>query len=127
MAVFKAPKITTIQRESLILDVSEVVFDLEENIFYGGDGVTIGGFPIGQGVQSSIAPQIITLTQTDIDNKYITLITTPLVPQALTIVPAGAPEQLYGIDYQIVGNILSWNGLGLDGFLSNTDKLIIRY
>lgn len=127
MAVFKAPKITTTQRESLVLAVSEVVFDLNENKFYGGDGVTLGGFPIGQGVPSTVAPQIVNLTQTDIDNKYITLITTPLVPQALTIVPAGGPEQLYGIDYQIVGNILSWDGLGLDGILDNTDTLIIRY
>jgi hypothetical protein len=127
MAVFKAPKITTTQRESLILDVSEVVFDLDGSIFYGGDGVTIGGFPIGQGVQNSIAPQIITLTQTDIDNKYVVLNTIPLVPEALAIIPVGGPEQLYEIDYEIIGNILSWNGLGLDGFLNDTDKLIVRY
>lgn len=127
MAVFKAPKITTTQRQSLVLDVSEVVFDLDESIFYGGDGTTIGGFPIGQGVQTSLVPQIVTLTQTDIDNKYITLNITPIVPESLTVSPVGGPEQLYGIDYEITGNILSWDGLGLDGILDNTDKLIIRY
>ena len=127
MAIFKAPKITTTQRENLLLDVSEIVYDLDSQIFYGGNGTTLGGFPIGQGVPNTVAPQIVYLTQTDIDNKFITLNLTPLVPESVALIPAGGPEQLYGIDYEINGNILSWNTLGLDEILDNTDILIIRY
>jgi hypothetical protein len=127
MAVLKVPKITTIQREAITLDSSEIVYDLNQNIFYGGDGITVGGFPIGQGVQSSIPKQIIELTTLDITNKFVTLNFTPLVPEAITVVPVGGPEQLLGVDYIITGNILSWDSLGLDGILDNTDKLIIHY
>lgn len=127
MAVLKVPKITTTQRQSLILEISEIVFDLNENIFYGGDDVTIGGFPIGQGVQNTIPKQIVELTTTDITNKFIILNFTPLVPESITVVPVGGPEQLLGIDYIITGNVLSWDSLGLDSILDNTDKLIIHY
>jgi hypothetical protein len=127
MAVLKVPKITTSQREVLTLETSEIVFDTNQNIFYGGDDVTIGGFPIGQGVQNSIPKQVIELTTLDITNKYVILNFTPLVPEAITVVPVGGPEQLLGIDYIITGNVLSWDSLGLDGILDNTDKLVIHY
>jgi hypothetical protein len=48
MAIFKAPKITTAQRGVLTLDVSELVYDIDEKTFYGGDGSTEGGFLIGE-------------------------------------------------------------------------------
>lgn len=127
MAILKVPRITTSLRQNLLLQSSEITFDTDQNIFYGGDGNTLGGFPIGQGVQTSIAPQIVSLTQSIINDKFIVLNNTPLVPEAITVAPAGGPQQLYGIDYEIQGNILTWNGLGLDGILDDSDKLIIRY
>lgn len=127
MGVLKTPKITTTQRLSLTLDVSELVFDTDLNKFYGGDGVTVGGFLVGQGVESAIAPDIINVSATDILNKSVTLSRTPILPQAVTVFIVGGPEQLFGIDYTISGNILSWNGLGFDGFIDDTDTLVVRY
>lgn len=125
MAVFKAPKITTSQRLSLVLEVSEIVFDTDENVFYGGDGVSFGGFRIGSGVLSSITT--FTLSATNINNKSVTLPAIPNQPLVVDVTPEGGPSQLYGIDFEILGNVLSWNGKGLDGFLEAGETLTVRY
>jgi hypothetical protein len=125
MAIFKAPKVTTAQRNALTLDVSELVYDIDQKAFYGGDGSTQGGFLVGE--SSGFIVEKIQLTQDDINNKYVTLAQTPLVPSAVIIDISGGTSQLNGIDYEIIGNKVSWNELGLDGFLDNTDVLIVQY
>jgi hypothetical protein len=125
MAIFKAPKVTTAQRNALTLDVSELVYDIDQKAFYGGDGSTQGGFLVGE--SSGFIVEKIELTQDDINNKYVTLAQTPLVPSAVIIDISGGTSQLNGIDYEIIGNKVSWNELGLDGFLDNTDVLIVQY
>lgn len=127
MAIFKAPKITTIQRQTLLLDVSELVYDVDQNIFYGGDGATVGGLPIGSNVGTSITPQRIVLTQQDIDNKFVTLNIAPLYPTTVSLTCENGIPQVNGVDFIVNGNILSWDGLGLDNFLDNTDVLIVQY
>ncbi len=122
MAIFKAPKITTLQRIALVLQGSEVVYDVDKKAFYGGDGVSAGGFPIGGSVVEKIQ-----LTQADINNKFVTLAQTPLVSSAVTIDIYGGISQLNDIDYRVIGNKISWSDLGLDGFLEETDVLIIQY
>lgn len=125
MAVFKVPRITTIQRASLLLQIGEVVYDTDQNVFYGGNGISNGGFLIGQGVGVVISN--ITLTATDITNKYIVLPNTPIIPSAVTLVPAGGIEQINGVDFEVTGNQLKWNNKGLDGFLEVNDVLIIQH
>lgn len=125
MAVFKAPKITSSQRKNLILDTSELVYDVNAKIFYGGDGATPGGFPVGTGVGPSI--QRIELTQEDINNKYVTLPSTPLSSSSVLLIPEGGIPQVYGVDFEIVGNRLRWDGLGLDNFLDISDVLLVQY
>jgi hypothetical protein len=125
MAIFKAPKITTDQRLSLTLDVSELVYDVNQKAFYGGDGNTTGGFPIG--ANAGFIVQRIELTQTDIDNKYVTLASAPLISSAVILTPEGGPMQVYGVDFIVVGNQLRWEGLGLDNFLDATDVLVVQY
>jgi hypothetical protein len=125
MAIFKAPKVTTAQRNALTLDVSELVYDIDQKAFYGGDGSTQGGFLVGE--SSGFIVEKIQLTQADINNKFVTLAQTPLVPSAVIIDISGGTSQLNGIDYEIIGNKVSWNELGLDGFLDNTDVLIVQY
>jgi hypothetical protein len=127
MAIFKTPKINTSQRLTLVLDTSELVYDTDQKIFYGGDGSTAGGFPIGSNVQSSSVAQRIPLTQEDIDNAFIILSSTPQFPQAVRLTCEGGIEQVNGIDFEIIGNKLSWEGLGLDNFLDSTDVLIVQY
>jgi hypothetical protein len=127
MAIFKAPKITTLQRLGIVLDTSELVYDTDQKVFYGGNGLTLGGFPIGSNVGSSIFPERIPLTQQDIDNKFVTLSITPIFPNTVMLTCEGGIEQVNGIDFQVIGNILSWGGLGLDNFLDETDVLNIQY
>jgi hypothetical protein len=122
MAMFKAPKVTTVQRQILILEVSELVYDMDQKAFYGGDGVTPGGFLIGEPTL-----EMIELTPQDIENKFVTLAQAPLVPSAVIVNLEGGISQINGIDYRIDGNKVSWNELGLDGFLDDTDVLIVQY
>lgn len=125
MAVFRVPRITTFQRSSLLLQIGEVVYDTDENVFYGGNGITSGGFLIGQG--TGVTVSTITLTPTDITNKYVVLSNTPYLPSSVTVIPAGGIEQVNGIDFEVIGNQLSWSGKGLDGFLEVNDVLIIQH
>lgn len=126
MAIFKAPRITTGQRMGLTLQESEIVYDIEQKIFYGGNGTSLGGFPIGSGVGATT--ETFVLTQTDLDNKYITLDNSPIFPSSVTLLPSGGIPQINGIDFEVTGNQVSWNGKGLDGnFLEINDVLIIQY
>jgi hypothetical protein len=125
MAIFKAPKITSVQRNSLVLEGSEVVYDVDQKAFYGGDGTTSGGFPIGANAGSIY--QRIELTQEDINNKFVTLASTPLISSAVIVTPEGGIAQAYGIDFIVVGSQLRWNNLGLDNFLDESDVLLVQY
>lgn len=124
MAILKVPRITTSQRLGLLLQVGEIVYDISENLFYGGDGATLGGFLIGS---TSGNVEILTLTQLNIDQGQATLSIAPLNPSNTLVYPEGGIAQIYGIDYLITGNTLDWSGLGLDGFLEVGETLIIEY
>jgi len=126
MAIFKAPRITSIQRLAILLSPSEIVYDTDQAIFYGGDGETMGGFPIGSGIGNT--PYYFTLNEEDINNKYVTLSESPLFPINVSLLPMGGIHQINGIDFQIIdGNKLSWEGLGLDNFLEINEMLSIRH
>lgn len=124
MARFKAPKITTTQRLSLVLDVSELVYDTDQDKFYGGDGVTMGGVLIGKGAATT---QSITVSITNVTQKKVSLSDTPLFPSNVTLLIMGGIHQLNGTDFEVVGNEVRWNSLGLDGFIEENDVLLIQY
>lgn len=69
----------------------------------------------------------ITLTAQNISDKFAVLPYTPVLPNEVIIVPAGGIQQLNGIDYEVSGNILSWETLGLDGVLEVNDVLIVQH
>jgi hypothetical protein len=125
MAVFKAPRITTLQRNSLLLEASEIVYDTDENSFFGGNGLDLGGFPIGQGAGGTLYSY--ELTSTDVVNKFITLPDDPYSPSNVRLNIIGGIEQVNGIDFSVIGNIVSWDGLGLDDFLEVGDILLIQF
>lgn len=125
MAVFKVPRITTQQRQGLLLEIGEVVFDTDQKIFYGGDGVLLGGFLIGKGAGSYV--DRVVLTEQDIQNKYITLNFTPLDESKVILTPEGGISQVNGVDFEISGNNVIWDGLGLDNFLEVNDVLVVQY
>jgi hypothetical protein len=125
VGIFKAPRISSSERENLLLSISEVVYDLTNGLLYTGDGETLGGVPVGSGVGKKTYKFVITAL--DISNKQITLNSIPPFPSEVELEFVGGITQLNGIDYQITNNILHWNGLGLDNFIEENDTLIIHY
>lgn len=59
--------------------------------------------------------------------KQLTLVATPVTPGEVILGVAGAPTQVYGTDFTVTGNILSWSGTSLDGILTTGDQLLIEY
>lgn len=125
MAIFKVPRITTSQRQGIILQLGEIVFDTDQEIFYGGDDVTQGGFAIGQNAGDNL--ETIELQSQDIFNKFVLLQGTPLSPKQVIVTPEGGIDQRNGIDYKVIGNRITWDSLGLDGFLEEGDIIIVQY
>lgn len=126
MAIFKAPRITTLQRLGLLLQASEIVYDLDTKSFWGGNGTTLGGFPLGAG--STFGEfELITITQDNLDTKSVQLSKAPMGSQFLMLEIIGGITQLYDVDYTFTGDILSWDGLGLDNFLEVGDILLVKY
>lgn len=130
MAVFKAPRCTTAQRLELVLEPSEIVYDTELKEFFGGNGLDIGGFPIGSGGTTGIqVPYIvkeITLTAQNIANKYVALTEAPLVSGDIIVSPEGGIIQRYGVDYVVNGLFLTWADMGLDGYLEEGEILTVQ-
>lgn len=77
--------------------------------------------------RSGFRSYTIALTAQNIIDKYVILPYTPVLPDELLLTPAGGIKQINGEDYTVSGNILSWDGMGLDGFLDDTDVLIIQH
>jgi hypothetical protein len=71
--------------------------------------------------------QVRVLTSTDIALKSITLNVAPTSPNLVQVFVAGGPMQVYGTDFLVVGQSLTWNLLGLDGELEAGDQLVIMY
>lgn len=125
MAIFRVPRITTEQRERLVLLDSEVVFDLDLKKYFGGDGSTLGGFLIGSNL--GFRYERIEITEEHVQNKQVILEGTPFNPAAVNLSFEKGIPQVYGTDFIIQGKVLSWNGRGLDGFIDDTDVLLVQY
>lgn len=125
MAIFKTPRITSQQRGTIVFEQSEIVFDTDQNSFYGGNGIDLGGFPLGRGTGSII--EVIEVTSQNITDKFLLLPSEPFLGSAVRLTFVGGIEQLNGIDFTVAGNVLSWDSLGLDNFIETGDILIIQY
>jgi hypothetical protein len=111
----------------LLLEVGEIVYDTDQHIFYGGNGIESGGFAIGSGNGTNNITQIITLTQQNIDDKEVILSSIPILPESVQLTPNGGIPQINGIDFEVTSNILTWDGFGLEGYLEAGDILIVQY
>ena len=155
MAILRVPRITTTQRVGLLLLDGEIVYDTDKLKFYGGDGATLGGVPIGVGIpdggdqgdllakassvdfdtewvsQDSLSQdwqtEAFTLTENHILEKKIALQYPPKSAQAVRFLPDGGPEQRLGVDYIVSGSEIIWNGLTLDGFLEIGETIRVIY
>lgn len=63
----------------------------------------------------------------DITAKQITLAATPGTATQVIVDVIGGSSQIYGTDFSVSGNILTWNGLGMEAILSASDVLRIQY
>lgn len=68
-----------------------------------------------------------TLSSGDIAAKQITLSNFPGTPALVSLDQIEGSAQQFGIDFTVSGNILSWNGLALQGTLVAGDKLRVHY
>lgn len=68
-----------------------------------------------------------TLNGTDISNGYVTLSSTPSDATKISFGVSTGPNQVYSVDYTLIGANIDWNGLGLDGVLSSGDTITIIY
>lgn len=76
--------------------------------------------------------ETITLSGTDITNKYVDLAQVPYVAANTAVFVKGSGPQVYTDDYTVITNgsdirRLNWSTLGLDGVLVAADKLVVRY
>ena len=69
----------------------------------------------------------IDITALMITNKELTLPATPAIATNTVVDVIGGTSQRYGSDFTVSGNVLSWNGLGLETELIAGDVLRIRY
>lgn len=68
-----------------------------------------------------------TITAAEETAKQLTLANTPADPaKVLLDIISGSP-QVFGADYSVSSNILTWNGLALETILAEGDKLRIIY
>jgi hypothetical protein len=95
--------------ETLIVEVSAGIIGLK-----GADG-------IGANVE------IFNLTEEDIETKKVHLSGIPQNSLNVELTPYGGLSQRNGVDYTVSGNMITWDGLGLDSFLDITDTIVIRY
>lgn len=89
---------------------------LEREIVLGGS--------INPGFQP---PEVRTLTPEEATAKSVTLAAAPAAPTLTILEVVGAPPQLFGVDFSVTDNVLSWAGLGLDGLLEHGDKIRVLY
>lgn len=93
------------------------------SVFYLSKGTpTVVAVPSG-----SFNVEYRTLTGGEITAKELTLTATPTTALKVIVDLISGCAQIYGTDFSVSGNILTWNGLGLDGVLIAGDVLRVQY
>ena len=67
------------------------------------------------------------LSSLDISNKYVTLSRTPVLGSLVALNIVKGSSQVYGLDYSVSGNILTWDGYVLDGSFSAGNEIRAIY
>lgn len=82
----------------------------------------------GGGGSGNYFPETVrSITAGEITTKSITLGGTPTDANKTRFFIDGAPTLTYGVDFTVSGNVLTWNGLGLDGIIEENDKVFVTY
>lgn len=93
-AKFLPPRTTTVIRELATPVRGEVLFDVDDGLLYIGDGVTLGGVPVGTGTTGVAASLYllevtnnITLTATNSNQLVIAKVSTAIITITLPAAP----------------------------------------
>ncbi len=119
------PRMSTADKTALTAAEGMIVYDtdlVELEGYMGGSWTPLNG-----GGGSSDVVELRTITAPEAAAKQIVLAATPTTANYTRLSIAGAPDQFYGDDFVVTGNVLSWSGLGLDGILDTGDRLTIEY
>lgn len=76
---------------------------------------------------STVTVEKIELSTEDANLKQVQLSKVPNNPSSVIVFPQGGVPQFSGIDFVVTDNILSWNNLGLDGFLEQGETIFVQY
>lgn len=71
--------------------------------------------------------EVVVVTHAMLQATSFALSSPPVSIDSVQVVPVGGPMQLAGIDYDVEGNLIKWNGLGLDGTLEAGDIIQVFY
>lgn len=71
--------------------------------------------------------EYITLDATQISNAEITLTNTPVDPTKVTLDIISGSAQIYSVDFEVIGNVLTWSGKPLQAILEVGDSCRITY
>ena len=82
---------------------------------------------VGGGSGNYFPEAVRAITAGELAAKQITLAGTPTDANKTRLFIQGGPTQVYGDDFTVSGNVLTWNGLGLDGIIEENDKIFITY
>jgi len=98
-----------------------------------GDGST-AWTSLAYAVSGDFTPntEALTLTSTNITNKYVDLAQTPEDKLTVDVFPYGGIRQAYTTDFTVITDgatdkRLNWSGLGLESLLAEDDILIVNY
>lgn len=125
MAIFKLPKINTVNRLNLVVDKSELLFDLDNNKYYGGDGETLGGIEIGSSFYLQSVTEFITIDAESINQ--IVLSKNPVNVESIRLIPEGGIEQRFGVDFDVNSNQILFEGFELENFFEIGEKVCVQY
>jgi hypothetical protein len=81
----------------------------------------------GGGGGASVQVEYRTITLGEETAKAVTLVNLPLMATGVMLSVIGGCDQFYGLDFTVSGSTLSWSGLGLDGLLTNGERVVINY
>jgi hypothetical protein len=96
------------------------------NIFNRDKFIIDGLLATGGGGSDNFSVEELDITSTHASNKEILLQNTPSSVNVLLDI-VGGPQQRYGVDYEIIGNKISWSGLYLENDIAPGDIIRIAY
>jgi hypothetical protein len=78
-------------------------------------------------IQDNIFWELRELTALEVSNKSLSLDNLPAGPDKVTLDVVGGTSQKPGVDFIVIGDTISWEGLGLEPDLTEGDFLRIGY